>query len=312
MQSKNDANQNQNQNQLQNQIQALDALLFQTEHAAQSNPSSLPFMSSNQSIEHDAILLDQMRQRSIFTNKSSMHFWEVKNTGYKSFGNDCKLMHVSGDGLLVTKYDIPNAKPNESVKILLHFHAFSSHGMYQTNFRLCIDGKQFGPMLTIKINVVDPLFSQGDPAGDSVQKSDGYKGSIEKLKESQKGIKTNLACSCGRSLHKMDVKDGYDGQRVICNICSTVIEGDMYHCPAGIIPSHPKGFDMCFGCGGSQSAKQLSTSNLDGNNGNYDPNFIYPSQLKTLLDMGFDEDKSRALLLSHQGNVSQVLMSLIK
>jgi len=47
-------------------------------------------------------------------------------------------------------------------------------------------------------------------------------------------------------------------------------------------------------------------------NNNYDPNFVYPSQLKQLLDMGFDKDKSRRLLLKNKGNMSQVLAELIK
>lgn len=54
--------------------------------------------------------------------------------------------------------------------------------------------------------------------------------------------------------------------------------------------------------------KNASSSSSD----HYDENFVYPSQLKQLLDMGFDKDKARRLLLKNRGNMSQVLAELIK
>merc|ERR1712232_381717 len=44
----------------------------------------------------------------------------------------------------------------------------------------------------------------------------------------------------------------------------------------------------------------------------YDSSFVYPSQLKQLLDMGFDRDKARRLLLKERGNMSSVLAKLIQ
>merc|ERR1712087_70516 len=121
------------------------------------------------------------------------------------------------------------------------------------------------------------------------------------------------------------------------------------------------GFDLCYGCGGSQLAKQpnpapsqssdllttdsgglygaysnassmsypalkpsappdspykasasKTSSSVSSSGDNYDSNFVYPSQLKQLLDMGFEKEKARRLLLKNRGNMSQVLAELIK
>eukprot|EP00483_Globobulimina_turgida_P001235 UN01237 len=89
--------------------------------------------------------------------------WSIKNSGYKAFGENCKLAFVSGDGLLVSQYHIPNATPSQIVKVSMSFNAFSTPGTYETNFRLCCNGKQFGPQLIVKINVVDPTQSMPNP-----------------------------------------------------------------------------------------------------------------------------------------------------
>lgn len=91
----------------------------------------------------------------IGTNASATVIWYIKNIGHGAFGDDCKLKYVSGDGLLVSEYDIPNAKQNETVKISLSFNAFSTPGKYETKFRLSDDGMFFGPALILKVNVID-------------------------------------------------------------------------------------------------------------------------------------------------------------
>merc|ERR1719245_17656 len=172
-----------------------------------------------------------------------------------------------------------------------------------------------------------------------------------KKKESTKK-ESNLKCLCGATLIYLDVKQAYKGKKVYCDICSKVCKQCIFHCPSGDIKSHPGGFDLCYQCGGSQLAKQPNPSPTDmllttdtgyaqsqsssssmaypslkpsappapspnkdsktESTDNYDSNFVYPSQLKQLLDMGFDKDKSRRLLLKNRGNMSQVLAELIK
>eukprot|EP01084_Bolivina_argentea_P028122 52292_1 len=85
--------------------------------------------------------------------------WHIKNTGNISFDN-CKLAFVSGDGLLVSQYNIPNAKHGETVKVSMDFNAFSTCGIYETIFRLCCNGTQFGPQLIVKINVIHPAIQR--------------------------------------------------------------------------------------------------------------------------------------------------------
>merc|ERR1719361_3066884 len=93
---------------------------------------------------------------NIRTNASATMKWHIRNCGNRPFGDRCKLAFVSGDGLLVSHYNIPNAKPSELVEVSMSFNAFSTPGTYETNFRLCSNGKQFGPHLIVKIAVMDP------------------------------------------------------------------------------------------------------------------------------------------------------------
>eukprot|EP00486_Rosalina_sp_Unknown_P000267 CAMPEP_0201568548 /NCGR_PEP_ID=MMETSP0190_2-20130828/9677_1 /ASSEMBLY_ACC=CAM_ASM_000263 /TAXON_ID=37353 /ORGANISM="Rosalina sp." /LENGTH=635 /DNA_ID=CAMNT_0047989785 /DNA_START=151 /DNA_END=2058 /DNA_ORIENTATION=+ len=466
----------------------------------------------------------------IATNASATMTWNIKNNGNKSFGDNCKLAFVSGDGLLVSQYHIPNAKPNEVVKISMSFNAFSTPGTYETNFRLCANGKQFGPQLIVKINVIDPnklmpnpsihpigtqqpqqssqkplqpqqrqqqqpppqhqpygappvqhsnnppsywgpqpppqqqqqpqpqpqpygapyqpypaqprpnyyqappqqppqqqqqqpppqahayqaqaqaqapviaapvqrepqrepspepikprraspkaatsvihqgatsLFAPDTDAATESKSNKEKKGGWFGFGKKKEAVKkeSNLSCLCGAHLIYLDVKQAYKGKKVYCDICSKVCKESIFHCPAGDIRSHPGGFDLCYACGGSQLAKQpnpapdmflstdsgadlqavlaasaaeangvrgnvgypalkpsappapspnknkKSSSSSSSSDDNYDPNFLYPSQLKQLLDMGFDKDKARKLLLKNRGNMSQVLAELIK
>jgi len=62
----------------------------------------------------------------------------------------------------------------------------------------------------------------------------------------------------------------------------------------------------------SSPAKNKQAAADSSSSDNYDPNFVYPSQLKQLLDMGFEKEKARRLLLKNRGNMSQVLAQLIK
>merc|ERR1719295_2277916 len=55
-----------------------------------------------------------------------------------------------------------------------------------------------------------------------------------------------------------------------------------------------------------------SSSSKSSSKDSYDPNFVYASQLQQLLDMGFEREKARRLLLKNKGNMSQVLAQLIK
>lgn len=163
---------------------------------------------------------------------------------------------------------------------------------------------------------------------------------------------SNLKCLCGATLMYLDVKQAYKGKKVYCDICSQVCKQSIFHCPAGDIKAHPGGFDLCYNCGGSQLAKQpnpsptemllttdsglgygaadamaypslkpsappapspnKSSSKSSSKDSSYDPNFVYASQLQQLLDMGFERDKARRLLLKNKGNMSQVLAQLIK
>ena len=86
--------------------------------------------------------------------KGSMS-WHIKNTGNVCFGVNCRLEFVSGDAVLVSSYHIPNALPNDTSKVRLHFQAFDQTGSYSANFRLSTDGAQFGPHLNVKMKVVD-------------------------------------------------------------------------------------------------------------------------------------------------------------
>merc|ERR1719242_2021797 len=163
---------------------------------------------------------------------------------------------------------------------------------------------------------------------------------------------SNLKCLCGATLMYLDVKQAYKGKKVYCDICNQVCKQCIFHCPAGDIRSHPGGFDLCYACGGSQLAKQpnpsptemllttdsglayaasdamaypalkpsappapsphKSSSSKSSSKDSYDPNFVYASQLQQLLDMGFEREKARRLLLKNKGNMSQVLAQLIK
>merc|ERR1719361_3378988 len=93
----------------------------------------------------------------------------VKNTGFKPFGNRCKLSFMTGDGLLVSQYHIPNANPGETVKVSMSFNAFSTPGTYETNFRLSNEGQHFGPVLIVKINVKDPADLMPTPSRHPIQ-----------------------------------------------------------------------------------------------------------------------------------------------
>merc|ERR1712228_764896 len=417
---------------------------------------------------------------NIRTNASATMKWHIRNCGNAQFGDRCKLAFVSGDGLLVSHYNIPNAKPSELVQVSMSFNAFSTPGTYETNFRLCSNGKQFGPHLIVKINVMDPnkmmmrpppqqqqaqyqhnrnnsnqppshwgqqqrptpqtrqqpmnYYQQQSPPQQqpmpppqrkiqprprprpqpqpqiqpkpqiqrrpepkpqpqpvAIKKAspkpvvDAYRGprfeeptslfqdgdddqSKDKSKEKKgwfgwgkkKGDvkkESTLKCLCGATLIYLDVKQAYKGKKVYCDICSKVCKQSIFHCPSGDIKAHPGGFDLCYQCGGSQVAKQpnpsptemmmstdkghasAASSNVhaygaypalkpsappaplsspdknkkaaSSSSDNYDPNFVYPSQLKQLLDMGFDKDKARRLLLKNRGNMSQVLAQLI-
>merc|ERR1719229_2065099 len=97
----------------------------------------------------------------------------VKNTGFKPFGNRCKLSFVEGDGLLVSQYHIPNAAPGETVKVSMSFNAFSTPGTYETNFRLSNEGQHFGPVLIVKINVKDPADLMPTPSRHPIQNQGG-------------------------------------------------------------------------------------------------------------------------------------------
>lgn len=431
----------------------------------------------------------------IATNASATLSWRIKNTGFKPFGNRCKLSFVAGDGLLVSQYHIPNANPGETVKVSMSFNAFSTPGTYETNFRLSSDGQQFGPQLIVKINVLDPanlmpkpsvhpiqnqapprnsyppqqpvavqqqpptywgqqqqpvqpqpvqpnycppaprlqpqewrqatvpqanyyqpppqqiqaqpqpqvqprpqsqpkpqvqVAPEPDPEPEPVRhstpppsRSDDYYRSGPRFKEptslfdvddepeskdngkdkkgwfgwgkKKEAVKkeSNLKCLCGATLMYLDVKQAYKGKKVYCDICSQVCKQCIFHCPAGDIKSHPGGFDLCYACGGSQLAKQpnpsptemllttdsglaygassdamaypalkpsappapspnKSSSSKSSSKDSYDPNFVYASQLQQLLDMGFEREKARRLLLKNKGNMSQVLAQLIK
>ncbi len=85
--------------------------------------------------EVDAIMLNTYHPGDIITGASATISWDIKNIGQKSFGDKCKLLFVSGDGLLVSQYNIPNAKPSETVKVTLNFTAFSTADTYETCFR---------------------------------------------------------------------------------------------------------------------------------------------------------------------------------
>eukprot|EP01083_Nonionella_stella_P085434 236927_1 len=447
--------------------------------------------------EYDAFVCDTQHPGDIGTNASATMTWSIKNTGYKSFGDHCKLAFVSGDGLLVSQYQIPNALPHDTVRVTMSFNAFSTPGTYETNFRLCCNGKQFGPQLIVKINVIDPRISNVMPnpssvrplqprqppmqpvpprhiqrmqpvqppmqprqpqmqsrqppmqpvrpptqppvrqplpstqqpphyapwqqpqtqyttpnmnyypqqppqalqplrkpqpqpqpqpqpkpikapspkmqpltqpqpqpraepvrSGPSFNEATSLFPSAGDVKEENKDTKggwfgwgkkkaptkkeSNLKCLCGATLMYLDVKEAYKGKKVYCDICSTVCKQCIFHCPSGDIKSHPGGFDLCYACGGSQLSKQPNPSPNDmylttdsglgvsssypalkpsappgpsspiKKSSNYDQDFVYPSQLKQLLDMGFDKDKARRLLLKNRGNMSQVLAELIK
>ena len=54
----------------------------------------------------------------------------------------------------------------------------------------------------------------------------------------------------------------------------------------------------------------MSTHEQDENG--WDLDFIYAPQLKQLLDMGFDEDRSRVMLIKRGGNVKRVLSELVE
>merc|ERR1712154_230663 len=179
----------------------------------------------------------------------------------------------------------------------------------------------------------------------------GWFGGWGKKKQETKK-ESNLKCLCGATLIYLDVKQAYKGKKVYCDICSQVCKQCIFHCPAGDIRSHPGGFDLCYACGGSQLAKQpnpsptemmlttdsglayhasdamadpalkpsappapsphKSSSSKSSSKDSYDPNFVYASQLQQLLDMGFEREKARRLLLKNKGNMSQVLAQLIK
>ena len=119
------------------------------------NPPQQPAQSPQRK-EFDAEILKTKHPRDILANASANMTWHVKNIGLKPFGDNIKLVFMSGDALLISTYNkIPNAKINEIIQIKISFNAYSTPGVYETNFKLTHDGKHFGPNLQAKINVID-------------------------------------------------------------------------------------------------------------------------------------------------------------
>ncbi|ETO20023.1 hypothetical protein RFI_17197 [Reticulomyxa filosa] len=139
-----------NKNQSQSQSHAMDAT-FSSNESDSKQYQRQPLARK----PYDAELVDESDPGDLLTNADATMTWTVRNCGLSTFGEQCKLAFVEGDGLLVTGYHIPDCKPGDTTCVSMRFDTFSTPGSYETFFRLMCGSVQFGPLLRVKITVVD-------------------------------------------------------------------------------------------------------------------------------------------------------------
>ena len=114
----------------------------------------------------------------------------------------------------------------------------------------------------------------------------------------QKNRESNVRCSCcSRLVYMTSYKPKYQ-----CNHCFRSLTGKFFHCRARSI-RHPLGLDICYSCAELQLVKQIDK---DGSH------FQYGPQLKQLLEMGFEKDKAKRLLLTYDGDLGATLAALVQ
>ena len=248
--------------------------------------------------QFDAKIVKIEHPGNLCVNERASIRWIVKNTGSNRFGNNVKFKFVSGDALLLSNYEIPNADVNETVSIKLNFIAMEKAGFYQSQLRLCRQDptaknnhRCFGEIFKVDLNVLS-------------------KELAEKVQSLTGRSISPLHCICGEQLVYIESTQAYKkDETVYCDKCpKDDCKGWVFHCPKGKCKDHKGGWDLCQDCANVYLRQQDQGQDRHGFIGSgLSDLFLYPEQLNQLTQMGFNSKKSRRLLMQYRGDIATVL-----
>ena len=90
-------------------------------------------------------------------NTKMLKIWRMCNTGPTSWGQDVRLVYYKGDRHLFAceSYFVPEAYPGQEVDIRATLRTPKKSGRVTTYFRLCKQGRFFGPRIWCDIIVAE-------------------------------------------------------------------------------------------------------------------------------------------------------------
>ncbi|ETO36149.1 hypothetical protein RFI_00914, partial [Reticulomyxa filosa] len=148
--------------------------------------------------------------------------WEIKNTGTAEWGDDVKLVFLKGNESLPLEkeFSVPNAKPQEIVKVSAMIRSPAVSGRFCAYFRLQKKGIKFGPRIWVDFHAVggsDPKEEEENGKEKDKEKTKEQEQiEKEKRKQFKRELKQQAKLQCrkeklAKKMKKIDTKLSFHG-----------------------------------------------------------------------------------------------------